>query len=227
MKYKKNKDVFRDFFKKVKPIRLKEPLAETLGAFKEKDAVIEYTFSDVVKMAGHACPTIASAYVCCQKALEKLYPNEIPVRGNISITIYGEADEGVYGVIGQLFSFITGAAAITGFHGIGHKFKRKDLLKFTPEKIGIDALQFKFRRLDNNKAVLVSLYLQNVPFPEEKSRRLGQLLEKVIWEAAKEKDIKEFQDLWIEKVKNIVLMKNGINRWLKIEEIKNECNKNN
>lgn len=219
-----NKDVFRDFFKEVKPIRLKEPLAETLGAFKEKDAVLEYTFGDVVKMAGHACPTIASAYVCCQKALEKLYPNEIPVRGNISITIYGEADEGVYGVISNLFSFITGAATITGFHGIGHKFKRKDLLKFTPEKIDIDALQFKFTRLDNNKTILVSLYLQNVPFPEEKSRRLGQLLEKVIWEAANEKDIKEFQDLWIEKVESIVLMKNGINKWLKIEEIKNECN---
>ena len=92
-------EVFRDFFKKVGPIRLKEPLAETLGAFKEKDAVIDYSFIGVVKMAGHACPTIASAYVCCQKALEKLYPDEIPVRGNISIKVSGDPDEGVYGVI--------------------------------------------------------------------------------------------------------------------------------
>ncbi len=33
-------DTFRDFLKKVRPIQFKEPLAETLGAFKVKDMLL-------------------------------------------------------------------------------------------------------------------------------------------------------------------------------------------
>jgi len=211
-------DIFRDFFTEVKPIKFKEPLAETLGAFKEEAVVLEYTFIDVVKMAGHACPTIAGAYLCCQKALEKLHPDEIPIRGEISITVYGDPDEGVYGVMGQVFSFLTGAAPTTGFRGLGYKFKRKDLLRFTPEKIDPEAICFEFRRLDDGKAVLVKFYPGEVPFPEEKGKRSGELLEKVIWEAAKEGERKEFQELWMEKVKDMLLGRKEIDRWLKLEE---------
>lgn len=211
-------DIFRDFFAEVKPIKFKEPLAETLGALKEEGAVLEYTFIDLVKMAGHACPTIAGAYLCCQKALEKLYPDEIPVRGEISITAYGDPEEGVYGVIGQAFSFLTGAAPTTGFRGLGHKFRRKDLLKFSPEKIDPEAMCFQFRRLDKGEAILVKFYPRQVPFPEEKQKRLAELLEKVIWEAAKKEERKEFQDLWMEKVKDMLLGKKAIDRWLKLEE---------
>ena len=89
-----HRDVFRDFFHQVEPIRFKEPFAETLGVFKKEDAVLEYTFIDVVKMTGHACPTTAGAYLCCKEALNKLYPDELPKRGDISITVFGEPDEG-------------------------------------------------------------------------------------------------------------------------------------
>ncbi len=65
-------DIFREFLKEVSPIRFKEPLAETLGAVKGEGAILEYTFVDVVKMAGHACPTVAGAYLSCKKALEAL-----------------------------------------------------------------------------------------------------------------------------------------------------------
>ncbi len=211
-------DAFRDFLKEVKAIKLKEPLAETLGAFKGEDTVLEYTFIDVVKMAGHACPTVAGAYLCCQKALEKLYPDGTPVRGNVSITVYGEADEGVYGVMGQVFSFLTGAASTTGFRGLGYKFKRKDLLKFNPRKIDPKALCFEFKRLDNSKAVLVKFYPWKVPFPEEREKRLGELLEKVIWEAAKKEEKEEFQKIWMEKVESMLLWRKEIDRWLELEE---------
>src|SRR3989304_3070304 len=128
-------DGFRDFFQEVRPIRLQEPLAETLGALQGEGTALTYTFMDVVKLAGHACPTVAGAYLSCQKALEGLYPGEIPVRGEVAVTVYGEPDEGVYGVMAQVFSLLTGAAAATGFRGLGHRFKRKDLLKFSPQKI--------------------------------------------------------------------------------------------
>ena len=211
-------DTFRDFLKEVRPILFKEPLAETLGAVKGEGATLEYTFVDVVKMAGHACPTVAGAYLSCQKALERLYLDRTPVRGEISITVYGEQDEGVYGVTAQIFSFLTGAAPATGFRGLGHKFKRKDLLRFIPDKIDPQAMCFEFRRLDNGKAVLVKFYPQRIPFSIEKTKQLANLLEKVIWEAAKENERKEFQELWMEKVRDMLLERKGIDRWLKLEE---------
>jgi hypothetical protein len=209
-------DIFRDFLNEVSPIKFKEPLAETIGAFKENGATLEYTFVDTLKLAGHACPIIAGAYLCCQKALESLYHDEIPVRGEISITVYGEADEGVYGVMAQVFSFLTGAAPVTGFRGLGHKFKRKDLLKFSPEKIDTQAMCFEFRRLDNDKAVIIKFYPQQIPFPEESAKRMAKLMEKVIWEAAREEEKEEFQELWMGKVKVMLLEGKGMDRWLKV-----------
>jgi len=214
-------DIFRDFLKEVRPIKIREPLAETLGAFEVENTALEYNFVDVVKMAGHACPTVAGAYLSCQKALERLYPDEIPVRGEISVTVYGEPDEGVYGVMAQVFSYLTGAASATGFRGLGHRFRRKDLLKYNPDKIDSQAMCFEFSRLDNGRTVLVKFYPQQIPFPEEKAKRLAGLLEKVIWEAAREEERKEFQELWTDKVKGMLLEEKGIDRWLKIEEGRN------
>lgn len=210
-------DPFRDFLKEVKPIRFKEPLAETLGALKGEGTPLEYTFIDTVKMAGHACPTVAGAYLSCQKALEKLYPEGVAVRGDIAITVYGEADEGVYGVMGQVFSFLTGAAPLTGFKGLGPKFKRKELLKFNGEKVDPQAAVFDFERLDNHQTVRVKFYPREIPFSETKDARMGELLEKVIWEAARESERKEFQDLWMEKVKTMILDQKEIDQWLVIE----------
>lgn len=213
----KEKEIFRDFLREVAPIRLKEPFAETLGAVKE-NAVLEYTFIDVVKFAGHACPITAGAYLSCQKALEKLYPDETPVRGEIAVTLYGEADEGVYGVMAQVFSLLTGAALAIGFKGLGPKFKRKDLLKFSSEKIEPPAMCFEFQRLDNNKAVLVKFYPQYIPFAKEKAKRMTELLELVIWEAAKREQRQEFQELWLERVKTMLLEGKELEQWLKVEE---------
>ena len=214
-------DAFCDFLKEVRPIKFKEPLAEILGVFKEDGATLEYTFVDAVKMAGHACPTVAGAYLSCQKALDALYLDDVPVRGEISVTVHGEPDEGVYGVIAQVFSFLTGAAPVTGFRGLGHKFKRKDLLQFIPDKIDSRAMCSEFRRLDTGKAVLIEFYPWEVPFSAEKAKRLAELLEKVIWEAAREEEKREFQELWMGKVKGMLLEEKEIDRWLKIEVRRN------
>lgn len=211
-------DIFRDFLAEVRPIRFKEPLAETLGAFRDEGPVLEYSFVDVVKMAGHACPTVAGAYLSCKKALEALYLDEIPVRGEISITVYGEPDEGVYGVMAQVFSFLTGAAPASGFRGLGHKFKRKDLLKFSPGKIDSQAMCFEFKRLDSGKAVLVKFYPRQIPFPADRAQRMSELMEKVIWEAARDDEKREFQELWMGRVKDMLLEEKEIDSWLKTEE---------
>jgi hypothetical protein len=212
---------FRDFLSEIEPIRLREPFAETLGVLKEENAVLIYTFVDVVKMAGHACPTTAGAYLCCREALKQLYPAEIPIRGDISIRIHGEADEGVYGVIGQVFSLLTGAAPASGFRGLGHKFKRKNLLKFGRKKMGADGLSFDFKRLDSNRTISVTFHPDKIPFDSQKAQRLGQLLEKVVWEAARKDEKMEFQNLWMEKVRDMLVEEKEMNQWIKIGE-KNE-----
>lgn len=214
---------FKESLTRVKPIRLREPLAQTLGALEDSESIIEYHFTDVVKMAGHACPTTAGAYLCCQLALDKLYNGATPVRGEIKVTVYGEADEGVYGVISQVFSLVTGAAPATGFKGLGTRFKRKDLLKFSSEKPDPEAMCFEFSRVDNGQAVLVKFYPQRIPFPEEKARRLNQLMTPVLWEAASEVERKQFQELWMAKVEDMLLERKEISQWLKIEGIKEEA----
>jgi hypothetical protein len=120
--------------------------------------------------------------------------------------------------MGQVFSFLTGAASITGFRGLGHKYRRKDLLRFEPRKLDPEAMCFEFRRLDNDTGILVKFYPRKVPFPPEKERRLGELLEKVIWEAAKEEERKEFQDLWMEKIRTMVLDRKDIQEWITTKE---------
>lgn len=222
-------NMFRDFFNKIEPIRLKEPFAQTLGAFQDDDVVLEYSFAETVKMAGHACPTVSCAYVGLRKALEALYPGEIPVRGDISVVVYGERDDGSYGVMAQVFAFVTGASPETGFKGLGPKFKRKNLLTFTTEKIDERAMCFAFKRHDTNRRVLLKLYPQKLPTLGQRQTRMGELLEKVIWEAARKEEIKEFQDLWMERVERIVLNEENIQGWLILQkgEVQYAGNKNN
>jgi hypothetical protein len=45
-----------------------DPLAELLGA---GDGTWTYTFDDAVRLAGHACPTVAGAYVTAVQAVLK------------------------------------------------------------------------------------------------------------------------------------------------------------
>lgn len=211
-------NIFRDFLYEVSPIRFKDPLAETLGAFKENEAVLEYTFIETVKMAGHACPTVTGAYMSCQEALNLLYQDAIPIRGNIAVTIYGDPDEGVYGVIGQVFSFLTGAASTSGFKGLAQKFIRRDLLQFSSEKIDSEAMCFEFKRLDNEARVLVRFYPQKIPYPTEKAIKLNELMKKVLWDKASDAEKKELQDLFIGKVRVMLVERKEIQNWLVRED---------
>ncbi len=212
------REVFRNFFNDLESIKFREPLAETLGSFKNAEAVLEYSFTDTVKMAGHACPTVAGAYLICQEALSRLYTGEVPARGEIQITVFGQPDEGVYGVMSQVFTFLTGAAPSSGFRGLGHRYRRKDLLTFSSHKADPDAMSFEFKRLHINHSVLVKFYPHRIPFSTEKTARLQELLEKVIWEAATEDEKKEFQNLWIEKVRQMFMEGKSKEQWLVCEE---------
>ena len=90
-------DDFREIIREAPPILMHEPLAEFLGAFQGSDSTLSYTLADTVKLAGHCCPTVTGAYLSTREALSGLYGDEIPVRGEISVTALGRPGEGVYG----------------------------------------------------------------------------------------------------------------------------------
>ena len=50
---------FPKFFDAAPRITVRDPLARFLGAV--EDGVIEYRYADAVMLAGHSCPTVASA----------------------------------------------------------------------------------------------------------------------------------------------------------------------
>ena len=208
---------FRDFFQEIRPIVVRDPLAETLGAV-SPDHTLTYSFTDLVKLAGHACPTMAGSFLACQGALDVLYGSDVPVRGDIAVTVFGAPDEGTYGVIAAAFTLLTGAAPVTGFKGLGPQFKRKDLLTYNRESPDPKSLCFEFRRVDTGRAVLVRFTPRAIPFSSEKSRRMSELMEKVVWDAAEASERAEFQDLWMEKVKIMLVERREIENWLSVEK---------
>ena len=139
------------FFSSVRSITLRDPLAEFLGAV--SDGRIEYSYLDVVKLAGHSCPTVAGAYAATVHALARLYPCELPQRGAVSVELRDRADDGVAGVVASVAGLITGAAAEGGFKGIAGRFRRRGLLTFGAP-ISAD---LRFTRLDTGAFVEVDL----------------------------------------------------------------------
>ncbi|MES1154183.1 MAG: FmdE family protein [Rhodanobacter sp.] len=146
------------FYEQAPRILMRDPLAAFLGA--AEDGLLEYRYPDAVRLAGHSCPTVAGAWLMARTALRALYPDEPAERGGIAVRMPAAEDEGVIGVIAQVLTLVTGAAAGNGFHGIGGRFVRQSLLGFSAAS-GATAVQFS--RRDNGTAVAVELDLATVP----------------------------------------------------------------
>ena len=183
------------FFDEVKSIALRDPLADVLGA--ASDGLMRYGYLDAVKLAGHSCPTVAGAYLMTLKALEALYPDSVPERGNIRVEFGAAQNEGVTGVIANVASLITGAAGEGGFKGLGGKFSRRNLLLF-----GIGGgIEMKCTRVDTGAAVTVAYHPEVVPPPPE----LPPLMQKLLAGEAGADERTEFGKLWQMRVKRILI----------------------
>ena len=169
---------FPAFFAQVPPILLRDSLAEFLGA--AEGGLIEYSYADAVRLAGHSCPTVAGAYLLASRALACLYGSEVPRRGNVHVSCGDSLDEGVTGVI-----------ASAGQHS------RRNLLAVGQGGRGT----FTFRRLDDGSAVTLSLDLSSVP-PDP---RMGGLLQALLSGEASEADGRDFRHLWQDRVRRILL----------------------
>lgn len=154
------------FFDAVPTIVLADPLAEFLGA--ASDGVLEYHYVDVVKAAGHSCPTVAGAWMMTRRALAHLYPGETPRRGEIRVELRRALDDGVTGVIAGVVGQITGAAGDGGFKGLGGRFARRGLLEFGVPMAG----EIRFTRTDTGATVELAYLPQAAPRPEALDRAM-------------------------------------------------------
>ena len=183
------------FFNDIPTIKIYDPLAEFLGSI--DGGIIEYNYLDAVKLAGHSCPTVASAYWMTCKAMKALYGEDLPERGNIRVDFHQKNTDGVCGVIANVTSLITGAGNDTAFKGIGGRFDRRKNLMF--ESGNLD--ETRFTRLDTMQAVGVEVNLQGILF----SPRVLELLPKCLNGTASSEDKTEFGELWQLRVKEIIL----------------------
>lgn len=188
----------QDFFDKVEPIRLKEPLAYILGAQDEEEVfIINYT--DAVLVAGHSCPAVSGAYKVTQKALKALYGDETPVRGQIKVLIKGGPTDLAYGPQSHVISLITGAAGATGFKGLGGNYGRNNRLFFDEGDVQFNT--FIFQREDTGKAVQVTYNPQSLPG----DARMNDLVPLVLRGMANKEQKDLFIALWQGNVRRILL----------------------
>lgn len=185
--------IYPNFFDSLETITIHDPLAQTLGV---GDGIFEYSYLDAVKLAGHSCPTVAGAWLCVQTALKKLYDKEIPTRGMIEVAFSNSEDEGVTGVIASIFTLITGASGAGGFKGLQGNFSRNSKLIFDKEIKS----EIKITRLDSLKSVELSYDPSSIAVKPQQQKLMKKLLAK---EASKE-EIKEFGELWQERVKEVL-----------------------
>ena len=153
MKYRKMYDEFEK-------IKTYDELGKFLGV--NDDGTFTFSYIDVVKTAGHSCPTVAGAYIIALEGLKALYSNELPQRGNIKVELKNKPRENNTGVVGSVIAQITGASTDNGFGGMpSGKFNRRDTLVFNAD-IQADV---RLTRLDTNKSILISCHSEKVINP--------------------------------------------------------------
>lgn len=185
---------YPNFFDNIETIKLQDDLSDFLGAF--ENGIMEFSYLDVVKTAGHSCPTVLGAYLMTKEALKVLYKNEIPKRGEIKVEFSERSTEGVAGVIASVITNITGACKDTGFKGIAGKYDRNYLLKFESD---IGSASARFTRVDTNESI--DVVYDASAFPPESNMK--DLMQKSIQGIATDKEKKDFARLWQNRVEII------------------------
>jgi len=186
---------FPDFFAQVPHITLRDPLAELLGS--AEGGLLRYGYADAVRLAGHSCPTVASAYWLAVRALTALYGDAMPTRGHIQVCLRQPFEAGTTGVTASVLGLLTGAATAGGFAGIGGQFVRRGLLQFN---VDLDA-DIRMTRTDTGQAVLAQAHPQRVP----NEPQTMPLLQQCLSGTASDEQRAEFGQLWQARVRRLLL----------------------
>jgi len=186
---------YPSFFNEVEPIEMIDPLADLLGVV--NNGIVTYNYIDIVKLAGHSCPTVAGAWVMCKVGLKELYKDRLPTRGNIKVELKGKLSDGTAGVVGSCIGMITGAANEGGFKGINGMFARNNRLFYGVEM----EKEVRLTRLDDGLSVELGFDASAIPpLPEQK-----ELMQKIMQGIATVEEKDRFGELWQERVKKILL----------------------
>jgi hypothetical protein len=182
---------YLSFFDEIEKIIVYDDLMQFLGV--NEDGIVDITYPDTVKFAGHSCATVAGAYLLAREGLKALYPNELPKRGYIKVELQKDPLEDNTGVVGSVISMITGATKDFGFGGIPTgKFNRRNLLFFNAD---IDS-DVCFTRLDTNEKVYVNYRPKKIVNPMA-------ILKSAIKPDATKEDIESFPIRFQEMVKTV------------------------
>lgn len=129
----------------VPPIRVQDPKAAAIGAVAAgREPVFEIALTDVGLHFGYIYPPIIVGYQMTGLALERLYPEGIPVRGRIRVASQSETD------FMLAASYITGARPFYFVRGVA----ASDLV-VDPSLRRPDAYVMVFQRKDTGRAVRV------------------------------------------------------------------------
>lgn len=188
---------FPAFFEQAPVLRMRDPLAEFLGA--AEGGLMTYRYVDAVRLAGHSCPTVAGAYLMVLQGLRALYGAELPERGGVEVSMRDGREDGVTGVVAAMATLLTGAASEGGFPGMGaaRRFSRKQLLRYQVGMSGVLAL----RRRDTGQAVQARINHDLVPWTEE----MKALMPKAIGQQATPAELQRFAYLWQERVRQMLI----------------------
>lgn len=186
----------REMFPDSPTVHFFDPLGEMLGA---GDGYYAYRFDDVVKLSGHACPTVAGAFLLTKRAVEFLYRDEVPRRGDIRVILHGGVEEGVNGPISQVLTLLTGAAGANGFQGLGGQHARKGLLGFTPQGEGKRGC-VTFERISTGERVTLRYDPSTIPA----APTMGDDLRVLLSGAADDAVRRRFRQAWRERVERIL-----------------------
>jgi formylmethanofuran dehydrogenase subunit E len=185
-------------YENAEPIRIRDPVAEALTVLEPNEPFV-ITYKDVVKAAGHSCPTASGAYRIAQLGLDALYPDGTPVRGEIEVTAGGPKDDPSYGVTSRIISYVTGAAEEDGFGGLAGGYGgRQDSLHF--EDFESDDPAFGFTRTDTDESARVTYHVADVPAAGPAT----QALQKLIDGTATPEERDAFSEAWHGRIERIL-----------------------
>lgn len=184
------------FYAQAPVVQTFDPLAQLLGA--ATDGRLDYCYADVVRLAGHSCPTVAGTFLMGRAALQALYPDGPAERGQVEVSMPAPVHQGTTGVEAQVLTLLTGAAAENGFHGLAGRYVRDGLLTYAGRHES-DAIVF--RRRDNGAAVATQL--DTSPVPGHPRQR--ELLMAILQDTASDADKQLFGEIWQDRVRRMLL----------------------
>ena len=181
------------FFKTRPSIKLQDPLQKFLGTF--QDGIVEFSYLEVVKNAGHSCPDVTGAYLMTLKALKALYKDELAVRGEIKASFNKDYTDDITSVMADVVAHIVGAKYALGFRGVEEKYNRVGLLEFNASFKG----SIKFERVDTGEMVIANYDLSSIPIDPKQDALMSKILNE---EATVSEEI-DFEVLWQHRVEKI------------------------